>query len=574
MPFPQAVPNKPVIDREHCTYYQDGQVQRLREGLPDRGDPLRPGGRARRARRRRDRAGHRLRRHARRTSSPSTATASTRTSSTACSSSGWPRPPGPTAARSSGPPTARSPRRSSSSPAPARRDPAKGMPYCSKICCMYTAKHAMLYKHKVHSGKAVRLLHGHPRRRARGTRSSSAGPSRRTASSTSAAASRAIYEEDGKLVVKGADTLLGGEPVEIKADMVVLATAVHGQRRRRGAGPEAARQLRRRTGSSPRPIRSCGRWRPTPPASSWPAPARRPRTSPRRWPRPAAPRPRWSACSRQAELTREPIVAVVEPPAAAGLLDLRRLLPVPDGLPVPGHRARGDHAAATASSSRPWPRSTRASARAAAPAWPLCRTQVDRPAGLHQRAGLRRGCMSRLLRHAEVTTAMMPNFEPQDHRLRLQLVHLRRRRPDRHQPHQVRAQRPRHPAALHRAHRLHAAAEGLRPGRRRRHRLRLPPGRLPLHRGNYHARRRWMVFRDLLDFMGIDVRRVHVLLGVGRRGRQVGRAGERGRRARSARWGRTRSTSELRGHGRRMRRGRHGQRCRAKARRAAGRAGR
>jgi len=35
-----------------------------------------------------------------------------------------------------------------------------------------------------------------------------------------------IYEEDGQLVVKGADTLMGGEPVEIKADLVVLATAV------------------------------------------------------------------------------------------------------------------------------------------------------------------------------------------------------------------------------------------------------------------------------------------------------------------------------------------------------------
>lgn len=26
--------------------------------------------------------------------------------------------------------------------------------------------------------------------------------------------------------------------------------------------------------------------------------------------------------------------------------------------------------------------------------------------------------------------------------------------------------------------------------------------------GNFHARRRWMVFRGLLDFMGIDIRRV------------------------------------------------------------------
>jgi F420-non-reducing hydrogenase iron-sulfur subunit len=27
--------------------------------------------------------------------------------------------------------------------------------------------------------------------------------------------------------------------------------------------------------------------------------------------------------------------------------------------------------------------------------------------------------------------------------------------------------------------------------------------------GNFHARRRWIVFRGLLDFIGIDVRRIH-----------------------------------------------------------------
>jgi heterodisulfide reductase subunit A len=34
-----------------------------------------------------------------------------------------------------------------------------------------------------------------------------------------------VYERNGKLIIRGADTLLGGEPVEIEADMVVLATA-------------------------------------------------------------------------------------------------------------------------------------------------------------------------------------------------------------------------------------------------------------------------------------------------------------------------------------------------------------
>ena len=105
------------------------------------------------------------------------------------------------------------------------RDPAKGINYCSKICCMYTAKHAMLYKHKVHSGKAYvfymdiraggkmyeefvrRAIEEDEVHYVRGRVSK-------------------IYERDGKLIVKGVDTLLNSRPVEIQADMVVLATAM------------------------------------------------------------------------------------------------------------------------------------------------------------------------------------------------------------------------------------------------------------------------------------------------------------------------------------------------------------
>jgi heterodisulfide reductase subunit A len=104
------------------------------------------------------------------------------------------------------------------------RDSAKGIEYCSKICCMYTAKHAMLYKHKFHEGKAYvfymdiraggkmyeefvrRAIEEDHVKYIRGRVSK-------------------IYEEDGKLIVKGADTLLNHQPIEIKADMVVLATA-------------------------------------------------------------------------------------------------------------------------------------------------------------------------------------------------------------------------------------------------------------------------------------------------------------------------------------------------------------
>ena len=70
------------------------------------------------------------------------------------SSSGWSRPPAPPAARSAGLPTGRRPRRSCFISCVGSRDNAKGISYCSKICCMYTAKHTMLYKHKVHDGQA------------------------------------------------------------------------------------------------------------------------------------------------------------------------------------------------------------------------------------------------------------------------------------------------------------------------------------------------------------------------------------------------------------------------------------
>lgn len=104
------------------------------------------------------------------------------------------------------------------------RDPAKGIPYCSKICCMYTAKHAMLFKHKNHHGKATVFymdiraggkMYDEFVRRA--IEEDDVNYVRGRVSK--------IYERNGKLIVCGVDTLLNSRPVEIEADMVVLATA-------------------------------------------------------------------------------------------------------------------------------------------------------------------------------------------------------------------------------------------------------------------------------------------------------------------------------------------------------------
>jgi len=104
------------------------------------------------------------------------------------------------------------------------RDPAKGIEYCSKICCMYTAKHTMLYKHKVHDGTAYVFYMDI---RAGGKNYEEFV--RRAISEDGAQYIRGrvskIYEKNGKLMVYGADTLLSARAVEIEADMVVLATA-------------------------------------------------------------------------------------------------------------------------------------------------------------------------------------------------------------------------------------------------------------------------------------------------------------------------------------------------------------
>jgi heterodisulfide reductase subunit A len=104
------------------------------------------------------------------------------------------------------------------------RDPAKGIPYCSKICCMYTAKHAMLYQHKVHDGKSYVFYMDI---RAGGKNYEEFV--RRAIEEDGVQYVRGrvarIYEKKGKLIVKGVDTLLGARPLEIEADMVVLASA-------------------------------------------------------------------------------------------------------------------------------------------------------------------------------------------------------------------------------------------------------------------------------------------------------------------------------------------------------------
>jgi heterodisulfide reductase subunit A len=104
------------------------------------------------------------------------------------------------------------------------RDPRFGVAYCSRICCMYTAKHALLFKHKVHDGQAT-VFYMDIR---------AGGKNYEEFVQRVMEEERVLYirgrvsrvaRENGGLVVRGADTL-SGQAVTVHADLVVLATAM------------------------------------------------------------------------------------------------------------------------------------------------------------------------------------------------------------------------------------------------------------------------------------------------------------------------------------------------------------
>lgn len=235
VPFPQAVPNIPVIDRTVCTYYQTGKCQMCvkvcgREAIKfDQEDTLitEDIGAIVVA------TGYKL------------YTIDKKPESSEIKGYGEygygkykdvvdglqferiASASGPTSGEMQRPSDGKTPKKIVFIQCVGSRDESKGFSYCSKICCMYTAKHAMLYKHKVHDGEAYVFYmdiraggKGYDEFVRRAIEEDHVHYIRGRVSR--------IYEENGKYIVRGEDTL-AGMPVTIDADMVVLATAMISQ---------------------------------------------------------------------------------------------------------------------------------------------------------------------------------------------------------------------------------------------------------------------------------------------------------------------------------------------------------
>ena len=313
VPFPQAVPNKPVIDRKNCTYYIKGKCKVCEIVCPtgairfDQEDEI----------------------VEKEIGAIVIATGFTVKQPDFFPEYGYGKyadvitglqferlasASGPTLGEIRRPSDGKVPEKIVFLSCAGSRDPAKGIPYCSKICCMYIAKHAMLYQHKVHDGKSYVFYMDI---RAGGKQYEEFV--RRAIEDDGVNYIRGrvskIYEKNGKLIVSGVDTLLNAMPVEIEADMVVLATA--------GVANEGAEELAQKLHISYDPYKFFAEAHPklkpveTNTAGIFLAGAcQAPRDIPESVAMASGAAVKVAGLFSQDELTREPIIAVVNRQAA------------------------------------------------------------------------------------------------------------------------------------------------------------------------------------------------------------------------------------------------------------------
>ncbi len=223
IPFPQAVPNRPVIDAEHCLYLTKGRCRTCERVCPtgainyemeDRIEEIEVGAIV-------------------------VATGYELFPKEKVGEYGYGKYPdvidglqfermlsasGPTGGKIRRPSDGKEPKEVVFIQCVGSRDDQKGIFYCSKICCMYTAKHALLYKHRVHDGQPY-VFYMDIRAGGKGYEEFVRRAQEEEGVIYIRGRVSRVYEENGKLIVEGADTL-SGQQVRLAVDMVVLATAM------------------------------------------------------------------------------------------------------------------------------------------------------------------------------------------------------------------------------------------------------------------------------------------------------------------------------------------------------------
>ncbi|HOP69092.1 MAG TPA: CoB--CoM heterodisulfide reductase iron-sulfur subunit A family protein [Bacillota bacterium] len=222
VPFPQAVPNIPVIDREHCLYFKKGRCRNCEKNCPAEAIDYEQ----------EDQVTETL------YGAIVVATGFDMLNPKPYGEYGYGRHPDVITAleferllNASGPTGGKIIRRSNGAPPETvvfvqcvgSRDKARGMDYCSRICCMYTAKQAILLKEKLPHVRAY-VFYIDVRTAGKGYEEFH----RRAVEEYGVIYLRGnvgkVFPGEDGLVARGVDTL-SGELLEIKADLVVLAGA-------------------------------------------------------------------------------------------------------------------------------------------------------------------------------------------------------------------------------------------------------------------------------------------------------------------------------------------------------------
>jgi heterodisulfide reductase subunit A len=104
------------------------------------------------------------------------------------------------------------------------REPERHLPHCSKVCCMYSAKQAILYHHRVHGGQ-VYIFYIDIRAGGKGYDEFTQRAMEHDRAIYLRGKVSRLFRENGRVMVLGADTL-SGEQIRIAADLVVVAPAL------------------------------------------------------------------------------------------------------------------------------------------------------------------------------------------------------------------------------------------------------------------------------------------------------------------------------------------------------------
>jgi heterodisulfide reductase subunit A len=221
--YPGSVPNRVVINREHCRYFLDGSCRRCEEVCPEKAIDFQ----------------QKEERISEKVGAIVVATGYELYPKEQLGEYGYGEIPdvidglafermlssnGPTKGKIIRPSDGKVPKEMVFIQCVASRDPDRYMPYCSRICCMYTAKHARIYKEQVPDGQPY-IFYMDIRSDCKGYEEFLQKTVEEKGLLYLRGRVSRVFQDDGKVRVLGVDTLTG-KMVEVAADMVVLATAI------------------------------------------------------------------------------------------------------------------------------------------------------------------------------------------------------------------------------------------------------------------------------------------------------------------------------------------------------------